>query len=42
VDDVLPVLERHLSASLDAYAASRLDEMRQRYSDYIARVRRAA
>ena len=42
VEDVLPLLERHLSASLDAYAAARLDEMRERYSDYIARVRRAA
>ncbi|MGD0980401.1 MAG: hypothetical protein ABR946_02850 [Solirubrobacteraceae bacterium] len=42
VEDVLPVLERHLSASLDAYASTRLDEMRERYGEYIARVRRAA
>jgi hypothetical protein len=42
VEDVLPVLERNLSASLDAYASTRLDEMRERYGDYIARVRRAA
>jgi hypothetical protein len=42
VEDVLPVLERHLSASLDGYASTRFDEMRARYGEYIARVRRAA
>lgn len=42
VEDVLPVLDRHISADLDAYATARLAEMRDRYSDYIARVRRAA
>ena len=42
VEDVLPVLERHLDGDLDAYAASRLGEMRERYRDYIARIRRAA
>jgi hypothetical protein len=39
VEDVLPVLERHLDESLDGYAAQRLREMCFRYSDYIARVR---
>jgi hypothetical protein len=42
VEDVLPVLDRYVSADLDAYATGRLAEMRDRYSDYIARVRRAA
>jgi len=39
VEDVLPVLERHINPALDAYAASRLAEMLTRYRDYIARVR---
>jgi hypothetical protein len=39
VEDVLPLLERHLTPDLDAYAAGRLAEMRVRYQDYIARAR---
>jgi hypothetical protein len=39
VEDVLPLLERHLSPELDGYAAGRLDEMRVRYSEYIERAR---
>ena len=39
VEDVLPLLEHYLDADLDAYAAGRMDEMRTRYRDYIARVR---
>jgi hypothetical protein len=39
VEDVLPLLEHYLGADLDAYAAGRMDEMRTRYRDYIARVR---
>jgi hypothetical protein len=42
VEDVLPVLERHVSAGLDAYAAGRLADMCDRYADYIARIRRPA
>ena len=39
VEDLLPVLEADLDPGVDAYAAGRLDEMRTRYADYIARVR---
>jgi hypothetical protein len=39
VEDVLPVLEEGLTPELDAYAAERLDLMRERYAGYIARVR---
>jgi hypothetical protein len=42
VEDLLPVLEAHVSPELDAYAAGRLDDMRERYAEYIARIRRAA
>jgi hypothetical protein len=42
VEDVLPVLELHLTPELDGYASSRLEEMRERYSEYIARARRPA
>lgn len=42
VEDVLPVLEARVSPELDAYAASRLDDMRERYAEYIARVHGAA
>ncbi|MGA2469617.1 MAG: hypothetical protein ABSG64_02870 [Solirubrobacteraceae bacterium] len=42
VEDVLPLLERHLSSELDDYAAGRLGDMRQRYAEQIARLRRAA
>jgi len=38
VEDVLPLLERYIDPSLDSYAAGRLQEMRTRYADYIARV----
>ncbi|MGD0197642.1 MAG: hypothetical protein ABSC56_07030 [Solirubrobacteraceae bacterium] len=41
VEDLLPVLEQHVAPSLDAHAADRLDQMRSRYADYIARVRAA-
>jgi hypothetical protein len=37
VDDLLPLLEADLSPSVDAYAAGRFAEMRERYADYIAR-----
>jgi hypothetical protein len=40
VEDVLPVLEDELAPSLDAYAWERFEQMRDRYADYIARVRR--
>lgn len=39
VEDVLPVLEEALDDSLDGHAATRFDEMRTKYADYIARVR---
>jgi hypothetical protein len=39
VRDVLPVLEEGLVPMLDGHAAERLDQMRQRYADYIARER---
>jgi hypothetical protein len=42
VEDVLPVLEAELDAGLDAYAAERFDTMRERYADYIARLRERA
>ena len=38
VEDVLPVLEA-VSPELDGHAAARLAEMRERYADYIERVR---
>ena len=37
VEDVLPVLESAASTRIDAYAAARLAEMRERYADYFAR-----
>ncbi len=37
VQDVLPLLEDRLTASLDGYASERLDEMVQRYAGFIAR-----
>ncbi len=40
VEDVLPLLERRLSPDLDAYASARLADMRERYSEYIARAQR--
>jgi hypothetical protein len=39
VNDVLPLIEHDLDAELDAYAAGRLDAMRERYARYIARER---
>jgi hypothetical protein len=41
VEDVLPVLQARLSPELDAYATARLEEMRERYAPYIARLQRA-
>ncbi|MDX6669283.1 MAG: hypothetical protein QOK04_2663 [Solirubrobacteraceae bacterium] len=42
VEDVLPLLERELGEDIDAYAAGRLQAMRERYGDYIARARARA
>ncbi|HEX3803852.1 MAG TPA: hypothetical protein VHV75_13515 [Solirubrobacteraceae bacterium] len=42
VEDVLPILEAHIGPDLDAHAAERFDEMRQRYGPFIARERRRA
>jgi hypothetical protein len=39
VEDVLPVLEDGVRDDLDGYATNRLNEMRERYADYIARIR---
>ena len=39
VEDVLPVLEEAIAPELDAHAAARLADMRERYADYIERVR---
>jgi hypothetical protein len=39
VEDVLPVLEEEVVAGLDGYAAMRLAEMRERYAEFIARIR---
>jgi hypothetical protein len=39
VRDVLPVLESELDPLLDGHAAARFEEMRRRYSDFIARER---
>jgi len=39
VEDLLPLLEEHLTAGLDAHAAERFEEMRQRYAAFIARER---
>jgi hypothetical protein len=42
VEDVLPLLESHVTPDLDGYATGRLAEMCDRYADYIARISRAA
>lgn len=42
VEDVLPVLEGSVTPDLDAHAAARLDDMRERYAEYIARIRARA
>src|SRR6201996_6460022 len=39
VEDLLPLLELHLSARLDAHASERFDEMCEKYSAYIHRER---
>jgi hypothetical protein len=39
VQDVLPLLEDRLSASLDGHATERLAEMLERYASFIARER---
>ena len=39
VEDVLPVLEQGVVAELDAHAAARLGEMRERYAAYFERMR---
>ena len=38
VEDLLPVLEDLVVPELDAYAAARLADMRERYGPYIARL----
>src|SRR3954453_247165 len=42
VEDWLPVLDELLVPELDAHAAARLAELRERYAPYIARVRARA
>jgi hypothetical protein len=42
VEDVLPVLDGLLTDDIDAYAASRLIAMRERYSAFIAAAERRA
>lgn len=42
VEDLLPMLEPELLASLDGHAAARLEALRDRYRDYIAREQRRA
>ncbi len=42
VTEVLPVLERHVTADLDEHAYERLTEMTTRYADTIARLRSRA
>lgn len=42
VEDVLPLLEAEVTPAVDAYAAHRLEQTRERYAEYIARVRSAA
>jgi hypothetical protein len=39
---VLPVLDEGLSPELDSYAWERLEQMRERYASYIARVQSRA
>jgi len=38
VEDVLPVLDGAVTPAIDGYAAARLEDMREKYADYIARV----
>lgn len=42
VNDILPVLQEHLSDDLDGHAAMRLRAMCERYADFIARERARA
>ncbi|MGI8580084.1 MAG: hypothetical protein ACR2K9_06015 [Solirubrobacteraceae bacterium] len=42
VEDVLPVLESALGPEIDGYASARLDDMRDRYADFIARAQARA
>jgi hypothetical protein len=42
VEDVLPVLEASLGPEIDGYASARLDDMRARYAEFIARARARA
>ena len=39
VEDVLPILDEAVTADLDGHAATRLADMREKYADYIERVR---
>jgi hypothetical protein len=39
MEDLLPLLERHLTPDLDAHAAARVAAMRDRYADVFARLR---
>jgi hypothetical protein len=39
VEDLLPLLETHLSPRLDGHASERFNEMRERYAGYISRER---
>jgi len=42
IEDLLPVLERHIRPELDGYAHARLGAMLERYADVIQRGRRQA
>jgi hypothetical protein len=42
IEDLLPVLERHIGPELDAHAHARLKTMTERYADVIARARSRA
>lgn len=36
VEEIMPILEDHLSEDLDAYARDRFDQMRSRYPEFFA------
>jgi hypothetical protein len=42
IEDVLPLLEDSLTDEIDAYAASRLADMQERYADFFARAKARA
>ncbi len=42
VEDVLPVLEAAITPDVDAHAAARIADMRERYAEVIARTQRKA